>query len=261
MRWAIRAICFFALVVFTPFIELRAAEKIAAARTKVTYPVHLPSEQAGLVIGQAYHLKLPNGSELKDAVFKGNEGGVSLFEIPTVLGPLRLKEFSLVTEKKAAPWIISLSPEVLIPQNQRELGFSQGLGLHLAASYPFWRTPFAPRLAASLGIVRYTGSRALLSGPEATAGPGWVIPFGKKQDHFIAVNLYAGYAFYALFNQALSETFQQTTFLGAIEVGYGYRYTQWAFLMSYSQNYIYDSNFPFTTGAVRFSVAYFGEAL
>lgn len=213
-----------------------------------------------LEVGRRYTLELPNGSILKDCVFQGREGSLSIFEISAAAAPLRLNTYRVVETPKTPPWFIAIAPALLLPQNQRELGFSQGLAIAVTASVPLWQgmTWYVPRLVGLVGFSRYSGSKALLSGPEAMAGPGWMYTFGKRSNYYMALNLTAGAAFYDLLNQKIDATFHQTTFLAAAELGYGYRFGAWAAQMSYAQNFIYDSNFPFTTGAVRLAVVYFG---
>lgn len=210
--------------------------------------------------GQAYDLELPDGSRLNGAVYRGVEAGVDSFELVSVVGRVRLKEYRVVPRQKPLPWFIMAAPAYYLPLNQQQLGFSQALGINLAGSIPiFARSNFLiPRAVVSAGFTRYLGNKALLSGPELAAGPGWLIPLSKTARFFAVFTLTAGTAFYELLNTNLNRTFSETTFLGTAELGVGIYLARWGVICSYVQNYVYDEKLPLFSGGVRVAAVYFG---
>lgn len=210
--------------------------------------------------GEAYTLELPDGNRLHGAVYRGQEAGADSFELATVVGRVRLREYRVVQPQKQLPWILAVTPGLQVPLNQKELGFTHGLGVQLAGNIPLFENPhFAlPRLALVAGFSRYSGSKALLSGPDIAAGSGWMIPLGNSQRWFALFNLTAGAAFYELLNVNINQTFSQTTFLAAAELGLGLRLSDWGLICSYVQNYLHDEKLPLVSGGVRIGAVYFG---
>ncbi|GAB4423900.1 MAG: hypothetical protein OHK0011_04110 [Turneriella sp.] len=220
----------------------------------------LPIRAQELIPGQAYELELTDGSRLNGAVYRGQEAGVDSFELATVVGRVRLKEYRIVQPPKQLSWMLALAPGLHLPLNQKELGFSHGVDVQLAGNIPLFKTPhFAlPRLAVVAGFARYSGSKALLYGPDVTAGPGWLIPLGHGQRWFALLHLTAGAAFYELLNVNLNQTFSQTTFLAAAEMGLGLRLSQWGVMCSFAQSFLFDEKLPLVSGGIRISAVYFG---
>ncbi len=213
-----------------------------------------------LAPGELYDLELPDGSRLNGAVYRGQEAGTDSFELASVVGRIRLKNYRIIPRQKPTPWYVTAAPAYLLPLNQQQLGFSQAFGFNLAGSIPiFSSTNFLiPRGVVAAGFTRYSGSKAMLSGPELIAGPGWVLPLGRASRFFVVINFMAGAAFYELLNTSLNQTFSQTTFLGTAELGVGIRLSEWGVICSYVQNYVHDEKLPLTSGGVRFGAVYFG---
>jgi hypothetical protein len=213
-----------------------------------------------LIPGQSYDLELKDGSRLNGAVYRGQQDRIARFELPSVVGELRLKEYRVVQPQKQLPWLLTITPGLQLPINQRELGFTHALGIELTGNLPVFRNAhFAlPRLALLAGFSRYTGSKALLSGPEIAAGPGWLLPLGNSERWFALFHLTAGAAFYELLNVNINQTFSQTTFLAAAEVGLVVRRAHWGVILSYVQSYLYDEKLPLFSGGVRLGAVYFG---
>jgi hypothetical protein len=213
-----------------------------------------------LVPGNSYDLELPDGSRLNGAIYRGQEAGADSFEVAALVGRIKPRHYRVLHRPKPLPWLVAAAPAYYIPFNQPELSFSGAIGFNLLASIPVFSGTnfFLPRAAVAAGFTRYSGSRALLSGPELTAGPGWVIPFGSEARFYTALTLTAGTAFYELLNTNLNQTFSQTTFLGTAEIGLGIRFSEWGVILSYVQNYLYDKNLPLTSGGVRLGAVYFG---
>lgn len=210
--------------------------------------------------GELYDLELPDGSSLNGAVYRGQEAGADSFELSSVVGRIRLKDYRVVPRQKPQPWYVMAAPAYYLPLNQQQLGFSQALGFNLAGSIPIFSSSnfLTPRAVVAAGITRYSGSKAMLSGPELTAGPGWLIPLGRTSRFFTVFTLTAGTAFYELLNTNLNQTFSQTTFLGAAELGLGIRLSEWGVICSYVQNYVHDEKLPMVSGGVRLGAVYFG---
>lgn len=213
-----------------------------------------------LTPGETYVLELPDGSRLHGAVYRGQEAGVDSFELSSVIGRVRLKEYRVFPPPKKITWLLAVTPGLQVPLNQKELGFSHGIGVQLAGNIPLFDGAHVavPRLAVTAGFSRYSGSRALLSGPELAAGPGWILPLGRESRWFALFNLAAGAAFYELLNVNISQTFSQTTFLAAAELGLGLRLSDWGLICSYVQSYVHDEKLPLVSGGLRIGAVYFG---
>lgn len=211
-----------------------------------------------LTPGGTYVLELPDGSRLHGAVYRGQEAGVDSFELASVVGTVRLRKYRVLPPAKKMPWLLAATPGFQLPLNQPELGFSHGLNMQLSANTPLFEGAHAalPRLAVSAGFSRYSGSKALLSGPEFAAGPGWMMALGKRW--FALLNLAAGAAFYELLNLNMNEKFSQTTLIAAAELGLGLHLSEWGLVCSYVQNYVHDEKLPLLTAGVRIGAVYFG---
>jgi hypothetical protein len=220
----------------------------------------VPLSAQELIPGQAYELELKDGSRLHGAVYRGQDAGFGSFELTSVVGQVRLKDYRIVNPQKQFPWMLAIAPGLEVPLNQKELGFTHGLGVQLTGNIPVFRNAhFAlPRLAVFAGFSRYSGSKALLSGPEIAAGPGWLLPLGNSERWFALFHITAGAAFYELLNVNINQTFSQTTFLAAAELGLGLRVSDWGLICSYVQSYLHDEKLPLVSGGVRFGAVYFG---
>lgn len=223
--------------------------------------VAAPLWAKALVPGEAYELELSDGSRLVHAVYRGEENGASVFDVAALSGTMRINNYRVIVPRKPLPWAIAIVPGYLVPLNQRELGFTHGLGIAASGSIPILaaKSLLMPRLYTTIGFSRYSGRRALLSGPELTSGPQWILPWG--QNFFGTFALAAGVAFYELLNLNLNNTFTQTTLLVSAELGIGWRRAHWGVALSYIQHYIHDEKLPFTTGGIRLGAVYFGGTI
>ena len=212
-----------------------------------------------LTPGETYTLELADGSRLHSAVYRGVEAGVDSFELASVVGRVRLKEYRVARPPAKIPWMLAIAPGYELPLNQKELGFTQGLAIHLTGSAPLFGDAHLaiPRVVANAGFSRYSGSKALLSGPELALGPGWLLPLGTSA-WFALFHLTAGTAFYELLNVNLNQTFTQTTFVANAELGFGRRMSGWGITCSYVQSYLYDEKLPLVSGGVSIGAVYFG---
>lgn len=213
-----------------------------------------------LVVGQSYELELADGSRLHRAVYRGKEGGHDLFELTSIVGNVKLADFKIIETRRPAGWLIAAGISAALPLNQADLGFSQGLGGQLGGSIPVFSSGafWLPRLTGAAGFLRYSGSKALLSGPDVMAGPGWLLVLGDAQRHWLQLTALAGAGFYQLLNQNIGQTFAQNTFVATLEAGYLYRFARWGAGLSYVQQYIHDEKLPFTAGGLKFVFVYFG---
>lgn len=212
--------------------------------------------------GQSYTLELPNGSILRQAVFRSQRVNVYIFDVPGLGEGLALTEFTVLPEPKSRAWLISAGIGAAFPYNQQELGFSQSLAadLHfvtrLYSGQPLW----VPQAALRGGFLRLDGERALLSGPELTAGAAWLVPLTKRANHSFYADLTTGAGFYRLLNEKVERTFEQYTFLLQSQIGYSFRQGDWGVLLAVMQSYIHDENRPLLTGGIRLAaVRYAGS--
>lgn len=214
--------------------------------------------QGAPVIGQAYDLELSDGTRLKNAVYRGVKDGADAFELKSVVGLLQLKAYRVLPAERRQGLMAMAGMQYLLPYDQKQLGFSESLSGQLSVSLPLLRESpaWVPRLWAGAGFTRFSGSKALLSGPEISAGPAWLLTL--TQNHHLFLNLSAGAGFYRLFNQSLNETFSQNTFIALAEAGYALRLARWGVSLSYVQQYIHDSRLPLNAGGIRFAAVYFG---
>ncbi|MCS6972361.1 MAG: hypothetical protein N2Z22_07740 [Turneriella sp.] len=229
----------------------------------------LPIYAAPLQPGERYDLELEDGSRIRNAIYRGKKAGWEHFELSS--GLIQLKSFQVLQKQevqkpmqqkpKSTPWLLALQAGYYLPMNQPHLGFRSGLGMALAASLPIADNPLLPRLALKAGFSRYSGSRALLSGPEITFGPGWIFFLDSKNRLFMQFTLTSGIAFYQLLNLSLEQTYNQSTFLATGDIGFGLRFGRWGILLGYMQNFVYDRNLPLTFGNFHFAATYFGGEL
>lgn len=208
--------------------------------------------------GQSYTLELPNGSVLRQAVFRSQRVNVYIFDVPGVAEGLALTDFRVVPEPKPRSWLVSAGVSATFPLNQRELGFQQGLSgdLQLVMQVLPRQAVWLPWLSLRAGFLRLDGERALLSGPELSAGPAWLIPLGAGSRHYLYGDLTAGAGFYALLNEKVERTYQQHTFIGQGQIGYLFRQSNWGFLLGWAQQFVYDVHYPLINGGVRMAAVF-----
>ncbi len=210
------------------------------------------------VIGESYELELTDGTRLKNAVYRGKKDGGDAFELQSVVGVILIKDYRIVEPARRGALMLAASAQYLRPFNQQHLAFNEALAGTLTASIPVFATESAgwPRLSGHAGFTRLAGDKALLSGPEIGAGPGWLVPLNSR--HHVFFHAIAGAGFYRLLNQNLGETFAQNTLILVAEAGYLLRLQKWGIALSYVQQYIHDEKLPVTAGGVRIGAVYFG---
>ncbi len=222
------------------------------------YKVILAQPSEPLERDKSYTLALPNGSVLHEAVFRDQRGNAYVFDIPGVGKNLSLTDFRVVPEPTPRPWLASAGVSAAFPLNQRKLGFQQGIAGDLQFAIQVWPRPAAwlPWLAVRAGFLRLDGERALLSGPELSVGPAWLVPLTKRANHFLYTDLTTGAGFYSLLNEKIKRTYRQHTFIGQGHIGYLFRHGQWGVLLSWAQQFVYDVHYPLVTGGVRVAAVF-----
>ena len=210
------------------------------------------------VIGQAYDLELSDGTRLKNAIYRGKKDTSDSFEVKSVVGLLQLRDYRVLPPHRPLGFMLTAAMQYQAVYDQKHLGFNEAIAGVASLSLPVFSVApaYIPRLFTSAGFTRFSGSKALLSGPEATAGLNWLVQLAHA--HFLFINLSAGAGFYRLLNQSLAETFTQNTFIAVGEAGYALRFARWGLTLSYIQQYVHDLKLPLNAGGIRFGAVYFG---
>lgn len=220
----------------------------------------LPAVASALDPGQAYDLELRDGSTLRRAVFRGHEPDGDLFEVASVSGLLRITDYRVIPRTPSHRYMLAVAAGGMRPQNQGQLGFEYGLALQASGAFVLFpgSDPWIPHLVVAAGFARYSGTKALLAGPEVAMGPGWIFPLSQGGVHNLNIAATIGSGFYQLLNQSLDQTYRQTTLCAGLQVGYTYRMGTWGLSLAYAQQYIYDQNLPLFAGGLRAAVTHFG---
>lgn len=230
-----------------------------AARCTV-FILFLPAAAFALEPGAAYDLELRDGSTLRRATFRGHEADGDLFEVASVAGVLRIRDYQVISSPQPRSYLLTVAAAGMLPQNQQQLGFEYGLALQASGAFQIFPagSTWIPYLVITAGFARFTGSKALLAGPDLGIGPGWFWPLSHDGAHNLHTAATAGSGFYQLLNQNLDQTYRQTTFCATLQFGYMYRTGKWGLSLAYAQQYIYDQNLPLFAGGVRAAVTHFG---
>lgn len=240
--------------------------RIAALACIISLILHqhpLSAEKGAPAPGEKYDLELNNGSVLKGAVFREQKAGADYFDVPGIGERLKIQGYKIAKPSSARPWRIAAGIAALAPLDQPSLGFTSGLQFDILGAVSLWAASAAafPQLAVRTGFVRLSGDKAILSGPEVSAGPLWQIALDGHGRHNLSGALFAGSGFYELLNRNIESKFTQTTFIASAQLGYLYRSGQWGYALSYTHTYFYDTNLPLHTGGVALAVTYFNEDL
>lgn len=226
-------------------------------------PLPLIAETGNLHAGEKYDLELENGSVLKSALFREHKAGADYFDVPGLGEKLRIQNYRVLPPARPRAWHVSTSFAALAPLDQPALGFNAGLQFGVAGAISLW--PAAPsvfpQVAARASFLRLSGDKAILSGPEFSAGPSWHLPLGSSKNHNLRAALFAGTGFYELLNRNIESKYSQTTFIATAELGYVYRSGHWGYAASYTHTYFYDTNFPVHAGGIALAITYFNEDL
>ena len=219
------------------------------------------AESPALVAGMPYDLELDNGSILRGAVFRERLKESDFFDVAGIGERLQIRNYRVVRSQQRRAWQATAGLGALRTLDQPSLGFGLALQFEIQGAVSLWAAapPMVPQMAARAGFSRLSGDRAILSGPEISAGLLWLIPLERQRRHYFRVSAFAGSGFYELLNRNIDTTYAQTTFLSSAQLGYLYRAGTWGYALHYTHTYFYDTNYPLHAGGVAFTVTYFSE--
>jgi len=219
------------------------------------------AESPVLVAGMPYDLELDNGSVLRGAVFRERLKESDYFDVAGIGQRLQIHNYRVLPSQQRRAWQATAGFGALRALDQPALGFGAALQFEIQGAVSLWgAAPAAvPQVAARAGFSRLSGDRAILSGPEISAGLLWLVPFERHQRHYLRFGAFAGSGFYELLNRNIDTTYAQTTFLSSVQLGYLYRAGKWGYALQYTHTYFYDTNYPLHAGGVAFAVTHFSE--